>query len=36
MDIQGGEKVWIGNVYIPPAPNLQRRGVDEEETRSLI
>jgi hypothetical protein len=21
---------------MPPAPNLQRRGVDEEETRSLI
>ena len=35
-DVQGGEKVWIGNVYMPPAPNLQRRGVDEDETRSLI
>jgi exonuclease III len=36
IDVQGGEKVWIGNIYMPPAPNLQRRGVDEEETRILI
>jgi hypothetical protein len=33
MNVQGGEKLWIGNVYMPPAPNLIRRGVEEEETR---
>jgi hypothetical protein len=28
--------MWIGNVYMPQAPNLPRRGVKEEEARGLI
>ena len=36
LDIQGGEKVWIGNIYMPPAPNHHRRGVAEDEARSLV
>jgi hypothetical protein len=33
MEVQGGEHIYIGNVYMPPAPNLTRRGIDEEDTR---
>jgi hypothetical protein len=33
---QGSEKVWVGNVYLPPAPSLRRRDVDEEVARSHI
>jgi exonuclease III len=36
IDVQGKEKIWVGNVYLPPATSLQRRGVDEEEAKSLI
>jgi exonuclease III len=33
MEVQGGDHIYIGNVYMPPAPNLTRRGIDEEDTR---
>ncbi len=32
----GGEKIWIGNIYLPPIFNQQRRGIDETVTRSQI
>ena len=32
----GGETIWIGNIYLPPIFNQQRRGIDEAVTRSLI
>jgi hypothetical protein len=32
----GGEKIWIGNIYLPPIFNQKRRGIDETVTRSLI
>jgi exonuclease III len=28
---QGGEIIWLCNVYIPPATNIQTRGIDEEK-----
>ena len=34
IEVQGGEKLWIGNVYMPPTPNLIRRGVNEDDARS--
>ena len=33
---QGSEKVWVGNVYLPPAQGLTKRGIDEEVARSHI
>jgi hypothetical protein len=33
---QGSEKVWIGNIYLPPALSLDRRGIDEELARSQV
>ena len=33
---QGSEKVWIGNIYLPPALSLVRRGIDEELARSQV
>jgi exonuclease III len=33
---QGGEKIWVGNVYLPPAPNLSNRGIDEQVARSYV
>jgi hypothetical protein len=36
LSVQGGEKIWIGNVYMPPAQNLARRNINEDETRYLI
>jgi hypothetical protein len=36
IQIHGGEKLWIGNIYMPPAQNLHKRGIDEQITRSLI
>ena len=32
----GGELLWIGNVYMPPATNLQTRGIDEENVKNDI
>ena len=32
----GGEIIWVGNVYLPPATNLQTRGINEEVTRNDI
>jgi hypothetical protein len=34
--VPGGEKIWIGNVYLPPVQNMQKRGTKEEEARSYI
>ena len=31
-----GEKKWVGNVYLPPAPNLAKRGIDEQVARSFV
>ena len=36
MQGQGGEKIWVGNVYLPPAPNLAKRGIDEQVARSFV
>jgi hypothetical protein len=36
IDVQGGEKLWIGNIYMPPTPNLLRRGINEDDARCLI
>ena len=38
IDIQGhgGEHIWVGNVYLPPATNLQTRGIDEDSARTKI
>ena len=38
MGIQGygGELIWVGNVYLPPATNLQTRGIDEEAAKTDI
>jgi exonuclease III len=36
LQVHGGEKLWVGNVYMPPIQNLQKRRVDETVTRSLI
>ena len=33
---QGSEKVWVGNVYLPPALSLVRRGIEEEMARCQI
>ena len=33
---QGGETIWVGNVYLPPATNLQTRGLDEETAKTSI
>ena len=33
---QGGEKIWVGNVYLPPAPNLAKRRIDEQVARSFV
>jgi hypothetical protein len=32
----GGENIWVGNVYLPPATNLLTRGIDEEMARNEI
>jgi hypothetical protein len=32
----GGEHIWVGNVYLPPATNLTTRGIDEDSARSEI
>lgn len=32
----GGELVWVGNVYLPPATNIQTRGIDDEVARNDI
>jgi hypothetical protein len=26
LQVQGGEKLWVGNVYMPPVQSLQKRG----------
>jgi hypothetical protein len=36
MQTLGGEKIWVGNIYLPPIYNQQRRGIDEAVTRSLV
>jgi hypothetical protein len=36
LQVQGGEQVWVGNVYIPPVQNMQKRGTDEEVAHSYI
>ena len=38
VEIQGygGELLWVGNVYMPPATNLQTRGIDEENVKNDI
>jgi hypothetical protein len=33
---QGSEKVWVGNIYLPPDLSLVRRGIDEELARSQV
>ena len=33
---QGGETIWVGNVYLPPTTNLQTRGLDEETAKTSI
>jgi hypothetical protein len=32
----GGEIIWVGNVYLPPATNLHTRGINEEVARNDI
>jgi hypothetical protein len=32
----GGEIIWIGNTYLPPATNLQTRGIAEGDARNDI
>jgi exonuclease III len=32
----GGETIWIGNIYLPPATNLETRGLDEENAKTSI
>jgi hypothetical protein len=32
----GGEIIWVGNVYLPPATNLQTRGINEEVARNDV
>jgi exonuclease III len=36
IQIPGGETAWVGNVYLPPVQNMQKRGMDEDVARSLI
>ena len=36
IQVPGGEKPWVGNLYLPPAQNMQKRGNSEEEARSFI
>jgi hypothetical protein len=28
--------VWVGNVYLPPVQNMQKRGTDEDMAHSFI
>ena len=32
----GGELIWVGNVYLPPATNIQTRGINDEVARNDI
>ena len=32
----GGEIIWVGNVYLPPATKLQTRGINEEVARNDV
>jgi exonuclease III len=36
LQVQGGGKAWVGNIYLPPIQNMQKRGMDEDVARSLI
>jgi hypothetical protein len=34
--VQGGDTIWVGNVYLPPVENMLKRGTDEDVARDLI
>ena len=36
IQVQGGDTIWVGNVYLPPIENMLRRGMDEDLARDLI
>jgi hypothetical protein len=36
MQIQGGDKIWVGNIYFPPIISQHKRGIDETVAKSLI
>ena len=36
IQLPRGEIAWVGNVYLPPVQNMQKRGMDEDIARSLI
>jgi exonuclease III len=36
IQVQGGDTIWVGNVYLPPVENMQKRGTDEDFARDLI
>lgn len=36
VQVQGGAKCWVSNVYMPPANSLARRGVTEDATCKMV
>ena len=32
----GGEHIWVGNVCLPPATNIQKRGIEEDAARNEV
>ena len=36
IQVQGGDTIWVGNVYLPPTESMLKRGKDEEVARELI
>ena len=36
IQVQGGDIIWVGNVYLPPTENMLKRGMDEDLARDLI
>jgi exonuclease III len=36
IQVQGGDTIWVGNVYLPPVENMLKRGTDEDIARDLI
>lgn len=34
LSVVGGANIWVFNVYLPPAGNLHKRGVDEDVAKS--
>jgi exonuclease III len=36
IQVQGGDTVWVGNVYLPPTESMLKRDKNEEVARELI